>query len=168
MNGEHLKTWKKVKRNLLLTVFLLSQCSMTRTVHSKVENILVVAAQGKETPRTQKNSFLAESRRSIGKSEISFQMVTVSSICTSTDYRLPTLYSICYHSPLTRPHPRKDERMHPPLIWFFLRWTSLFHQPSYIQTNWNKESKIMYKSPWFASGAASTCLPVNLHFNQIK
>lgn len=61
VDGKHLKTWKNVKRNLLLTVFLLSQYSMTHTVHSKAENMFVAAGQGRGTPTRQERVFLAES-----------------------------------------------------------------------------------------------------------
>ena len=55
------KTWKKLERNLLLKVFLSSQCSMTHTVHSKAENMLVGRGSGKGNADTQATVFLAES-----------------------------------------------------------------------------------------------------------
>lgn len=135
---------------------------MTRTVHSKVENILVVAAQGKGMPRTQKNFFLAESRRSIGQSEISFQ-INDDSLFNMYKYGLQITNSLLYLLPFPpNPPASSQRRRHAPTVnlVFPLMNLSFFHQSSYIQPNWNKESKIMYKSPWSSPVPQALAFPL--------
>lgn len=93
VNGKHLKTWKKLKRNLLLKGFFLSrQCSQTHTVHSKAENMLVVASQGRGTPTGKKRSSWLNL---FPDEEFPFNFYECA-------LQIPILYSIYYHSPKPR------------------------------------------------------------------
>lgn len=78
VDGKHLKTWKNVKRNLLLTVFFVK--SMFDDSHSPFQSGQHACGRGsgKGNADNARNGLLGG---------ISFQMMRFSSICTSAHYR---------------------------------------------------------------------------------